>query len=253
MDNILKTKVSCPTCKKGLLTYDDNNIYCNECSKTYQIIDGVFDLINNSQQKRSLAQRAMEFKPLIRIYETRLWRKSPLFSIFTGISFKDEFETIIKAAALKGNETLLDLACGPGIYSRPFAKKLENSYAVGLDLSIPMLKYASFMKQREGIDNLMLFHGDALDLPFLKNEFDIVNVLEVGYAQHPFRGHEKEKVMRAKVEERRYKGVEISEPYLLMYSLYPLSDRAADLPLDHYRANFDGSLDGHYTKTFIKE
>jgi len=70
---------------------------------------------------------------------------------------------------------MLDLACGPGIYSRPFAQKLSRGYIVGLDLSEPMLDYASSRARDQGLDNLLFIHGNAQELPFPDNEFDVVN------------------------------------------------------------------------------
>ena len=92
-----------------------------------------------------------------------------------GISFEREHEVIIQAANLNGDEILLDLACGPGIHARPLAQRLTRGSVVGLDLSLPMLNYASLRARREGIDNILLVHGDASYLPFPKNEFDAVN------------------------------------------------------------------------------
>lgn len=85
------------------------------------------------------------------------------------------------------------------------------------------------------------------------NELIIVNVLKVGYADHPMRGHDGEKVMQATVEERRYNGIENFEPYLLMYNLSPINDKYADIPIDTYRDNLNGTLTGRYTKAFIKK
>jgi SAM-dependent methyltransferase len=81
----------------------------------------------------------MEWPPLIRIYESRLWRRSPLFGLLAGISVERECGLIAQAAGLDGDPHVLDLACGPGIYSRRFARAVPHGTVVGLDLSAPML------------------------------------------------------------------------------------------------------------------
>ncbi len=178
MHKYRQPRILCPTCKKDQLTLEsatDSEVHCADCSISFPVKDGVIDLLPGSNQKRSLSQALMEWKPLIRIYESRLWRRSLLFTLRTGISFEREYEVIAEAAKLEGNEILLDLACGPGIYSRPFARRLSRGCVVGLDLSVPMLDYASSRARAEGLENLVLIHGNALDLPFPDNEFDAAN------------------------------------------------------------------------------
>ncbi len=178
MHKLRQPRILCTTCKTGQLSLEsatESKVNCADCSASFPVEDGVIDLLPKSDQKRSLSQALMEWKPLIRIYEGRLWRRSLLFALRTGISFAREYELIAEAAKLEGDEILLDLACGPGIYSRPFARRLSRGAVVGLDLSVPMLDYASSRARAEGLDNLVLVHGNALDLPFPDNEFDAVN------------------------------------------------------------------------------
>ena len=124
---------------------------------------------------RSLAQSLMEWSPLVRVYESRFWRRSPLFAALLGISFEREYSLIAAAANLKGDERLLDLGCGPGIYARRFARRLPRGHVTGLDLSAPMLRYASKRAQTDGLTNLQLIRGDAMELPFRSEAFQAVN------------------------------------------------------------------------------
>ena len=124
---------------------------------------------------RSLAQSLMEWPPLVRVYESRFWRRSLLFAAFLGISFEREYSLIAAAANLKGDERLLDLGCGPGIYARRFARRLPRGHVTGLDLSAPMLRYASKRAQTDGLTNLQLIRGDAMELPFRSEAFQAVN------------------------------------------------------------------------------
>src|SRR6266851_7226571 len=91
---------------------------------------------------RSLAQRAMESDAIVRVYESRLWRRSLIATLALGISFEREQELIGRAARLSPGDALLDLACGPGIYTRPFARQVAPGLVVGLDLSPAMLRHA---------------------------------------------------------------------------------------------------------------
>ena len=125
----------------------------------------------------------MEWDPLVRIYESRLWRRNPIFAAFTGISFDDEYAAIAEAARISRATQVLDLACGPGIYARRFARQARKGVVVGLDLSMPMLRYATRRASEEGLGNLLLVRGNALSLPFENGLFDVVNC---GGALHLF-------------------------------------------------------------------
>lgn len=103
-------------------------------------------------------------------------------------------------------------------------------------------------KELQGLPRKMVLLGGGQ----FANQFIIVNVLEVHEAEHPLRAKEGEKVLQAKVEERRYSGIEIFEPYLWSYHLHELNEKYADAPLDTYVAGFDGTAQGNYTKYILK-
>lgn len=85
------------------------------------------------------------------------------------------------------------------------------------------------------------------------NQFLIVNVLDVKQVNnHPFKEFEGKEIPQAIVQERKYNGIEIFEPYLVMYHLYPLAEQYKDLPIDEYFLDFKGGATGHYTKHYIK-
>jgi len=139
------------------------------------VSDGILDLLPGAPMRRSLAQISMEAEPIVRVYESRLWRRGPHVALVLGISFEREQELILRAGALTGSERILDLACGPGIYTRPFARRVPAGSVVGLDLSLPMLRYASRRVREQGLHNVLLVHGTALGLPFAPDHFDLVN------------------------------------------------------------------------------
>jgi ubiquinone/menaquinone biosynthesis C-methylase UbiE len=124
---------------------------------------------------RTPAQALMEWAPLVRVYESRVWRRSPVVAAVLGISFEREYALIADAANLKPDDLVLDLACGPGIYARPFARAVPRGQVIGLDRSVPMLRYASARAREEGLTNLRLLRGDATNLPFRDGVFQAAN------------------------------------------------------------------------------
>jgi len=112
---------------------------------------------------------------VVTIYESRLWRRNPVFTALAGISLESEGRLITEAAALRGDELVLDLACGPGIYARRFARAAPRGGVVGLDLSRPMLRHAIARARAQRLENLVLVRGDAMALPFAGGSFEVVS------------------------------------------------------------------------------
>lgn len=169
-------QVLCPTCKTGLLELESNNeITCGNCGDSFTVENRVIDLLPEFPRQRRFWQDIVDWHVFVELYESRLWRKGAYTIFFNGVTFGRELEIIMEAAHLTDGGTVLDIACGPGIYSRAFARTLNRGAVVGLDLSLPMLEYASSKAQRKGIENLRFIHGDAQDLPFPDNQFDAAN------------------------------------------------------------------------------
>lgn len=168
--------VVCPDCKKGHLQFPPvhNKAVCSYCSRVYPARTRFVDLLYGPDE-RIPASIPMEWGWMAEMYETRLWRRGILNSLFFRISFKKEYTILVEAMDITTSGTVLDVACGPGMYAHPLAKKLTNGTVVGLDISMPMLNYASAKSKKEELDNLLLIHGSAKDLPFLEYEFDVVN------------------------------------------------------------------------------
>lgn len=167
-------EIRCPTCRAAPLAVSDGDARCG-CGATFLLHDGVLDLIPDLRPRRTLAQAAMQAEPIVRIYESRFWRRSAPLAAVLGLSFEREVELILEAAALAPDASILDLACGPGIYSRELARRAPSGRVVGLDISAPMLRAAFGRARREGLENLTFVRASALELPFADGAFDAVN------------------------------------------------------------------------------
>ena len=112
---------------------------------------------------------------MARLYETSLWRRNPLLALVLGINSTREYQIISRALALTGTETILDLACGTGIYTRRFAREASQGTVLGLDLSWPMLEQGKQLLKRSRISNIDLLQGNVRNLPFAAGHFDVAN------------------------------------------------------------------------------
>ena len=118
------------------------------------------------------AQRLMLSRALPLIYQ-RLWRPlgARLLMGLTGPGTAEEHEMALDSLAIAPADRVLDLACGPGNFSRDFAAAASRGLVVGLDASDSML--ATAVRETEAA-NVAYIRGDACDLPFRDGSFDAV-------------------------------------------------------------------------------
>ncbi|CPZ51122.1 Similarity with UbiE/COQ5 methyltransferase [Mycobacteroides abscessus] len=105
---------------------------------------GYLDVLGpESDEPVSVANRFMQSPLLAAIYE-RAWR--PMFTrgfSYGGKSTLKAHTALMNEIAGRGDHKILDVACGPGLYTRELAAQLGTAgVCIGLDLSGPMLRRA---------------------------------------------------------------------------------------------------------------
>lgn len=71
----------------------------------------------------------------------------------------------------------LDVCCGTGDWSIALSEAVgESGKVVGLDFSQNMLKIGEEKVKEQGIKNIELVHGNAMELPYPDNSFDYVTI-----------------------------------------------------------------------------
>ncbi len=134
------------------------------------------DLIEGELESTGPTQDLMRSTLVPRIYE-RYWRPA-LGQVAKGVRGPGMEEEIRIARLLLGlspGDRVLDIACGPGNFSRAFASAVgESGLVVGLDASRTMLERGAEDLRRSGLGNLVLVRGDATALPFVDGSFDAV-------------------------------------------------------------------------------
>lgn len=173
----------CPTCRGDLRVQPeeahppeaDLRVVCTSCQFEYPVVEGIVDFLPAADLERSPAQQAMEAAPIAKIYESSWWRASPLAAFLTRISLREEMALIEKIAKPGPSARILDLACGPGLYTRRFAAGHPGRKVVGLDLSWPMLRSAIRKAGEAQLENVRFVHGDALALPFRDASLEVAN------------------------------------------------------------------------------
>jgi ubiquinone/menaquinone biosynthesis C-methylase UbiE len=134
------------------------------------------DLLGADLASTGMTQDLMTTGVVPRVYE-RYWRPA-LGRVAKGVTGPGMEEEIRIARLLLGlgpGDGVLDIACGPGNFSRAFATAVgESGLVVGIDASQTMLERGAADTQRTGIENLFLIRGDAGALPFVDESFDAV-------------------------------------------------------------------------------
>ncbi len=82
-------------------------------------------------------------------------------------------EHLFAAAAIAGDDRVLDIGCGNGLSSRLAARAATHGDVLGIDLSQPMLERASTTAALEGLTNVRYEHADAQVYPFEPASFDV--------------------------------------------------------------------------------
>jgi SAM-dependent methyltransferase len=84
----------------------------------------------------------------------------------------DAIKTLVELSAVSGADTVLDVACGPGMVACEFARYAES--VTGIDITPAMIEEAGRRQQEKKLENVTWTVGDAVPLPFPDNSFSLV-------------------------------------------------------------------------------
>jgi len=136
--------------------------------------DGYLDVVVRDLEQEGIARELMQTNALSTVYE-RWWRPA-MGRVAKGVlgpGMADERRIARLLLGLSRGDGVLDVACGPGNFSRDFARAVgPEGLIVGIDASRPMLERAVRETRAERLDNVVFVHGDASALPFRDASFD---------------------------------------------------------------------------------
>ncbi len=117
-------------------------------------------------------QRLMVSRALPLIYQ-RFWRPlgGRLLMGVTGPGTDEEHRMALSMLAISPGDRVLDVACGPGNFTRDFAGAAGDGLVIGLDASRSMLDVA--VRDTDSA-NVAYMRGDACALPFRDGSLDAV-------------------------------------------------------------------------------
>lgn len=99
-------------------------------------------------------------------------RQAEPFAQAQAIRSPEALDKIVRMAEPTTDDTVLDVACGPGLLTCAFARVVRH--AVGVDITPAMLDQARKTQQEQGLTNVSWQSGDVLSLPYPDHHFSIV-------------------------------------------------------------------------------
>lgn len=135
--------------------------------------DGYIDLLEDRDAiGHHPGQRIMGSRLLPLVYE-RVWRPigGRVLLGMIGPDTADEHRIALEMLDISPGERVLDVGCGPGNFTREFARAAGDGLVVGVDASQTMLATAV---REGGGPNLAYVRADARALPFGDGSFDAV-------------------------------------------------------------------------------
>ncbi len=94
------------------------------------------------------------------------------FREFPAHSSEGSIEHVLRASEVSPNDTVLDLACGPGLVSCALANVAKH--VTGIDITPAMIEQAGKHQKTKGLSNLAWRVGDVTSLPYGDASFSLV-------------------------------------------------------------------------------
>ena len=99
-------------------------------------------------------------------------RQAVPFATAPGIQDETALRLVVEFSGAGADDTVLDVACGPGIVVCAFARVVKH--ATGLDLTPAMLDRARALQGEKGLGNITWQLGEAMPLPYQDASFSII-------------------------------------------------------------------------------
>jgi SAM-dependent methyltransferase len=99
-------------------------------------------------------------------------RQAVPFASAPGVKDEAALALVIEFSGAGPADTVLDVACGPGILACAFARRTRH--VTGIDITPAMLERARLLQQEQGLTNVSWQQGDVLPLPYPDGAFTVV-------------------------------------------------------------------------------
>lgn len=84
----------------------------------------------------------------------------------------DAIDLLLEMTRANARDTVLDVACGPGLVACEFARRCDR--VIGIDITPAMIAQAEERQREQGLANLTWSVGNVLPLPYENDSFSLV-------------------------------------------------------------------------------
>ncbi|MBY0279226.1 methyltransferase domain-containing protein [Candidatus Binatia bacterium] len=103
---------------------------------------------------------------------TQFTRQAEIYARMRQTTDQRGLDGLVQLAAALPRDRVLDVACGPGFLTMAFAARAEQ--VTGFDATEALLDLARAEASRRGLGNVTFASGDAEQLPYADESFDVV-------------------------------------------------------------------------------
>lgn len=117
-----------------------------------------------------ILQARLTYEEIIRKYD----RIASIYDLFGVLMASRARQRALEMAHIRNGERVLEVALGTGLSFVEILKRTPDGWVDGVDISLNMLKRARRRISRTGLHNYSLHCCDCRQLPFAKEEFDLL-------------------------------------------------------------------------------
>jgi len=158
--SVIEKYIVCPKCK-GAVYLNTDYVICTDCRAKYRLVEGILIMVNENELSPHFNQQISYFeKEKIVQNETHTlhpWQKSYVDRL-------DETFSINK------DDVVLD--CGAGSAYMSIELALHGAFVISLDLTLSNLRRLKRIKEKLGLENILLVCGNAEELPIKDSSID---------------------------------------------------------------------------------
>ena len=121
-------------------------------------------------------QTMKTFKRQLNVEQTQkdYKRLAPFYGLVSQLTEAKAAEKVVELANIGDGMSTLEVACGTGVVFEKIVRLNPNGQNTGIDITPEMLSYAKIRLKKAGVTNFSLKKGNALQLNFEDDSFDLV-------------------------------------------------------------------------------
>lgn len=158
----------CCSNDKSSLTYGKNKLVCQQCKRSYNIVDGIIKVLPDLSPDIKLSIEKWDS-----FYKAQLDNHSyeKEYKKYMEVHFDKTYKQINDVKKIK-DITYMEIGAGPSFFAREIAHKCK--LVVCIDFCPSALKISKKMFEKKKITNYLLIQADILKLPIKSSTIDLI-------------------------------------------------------------------------------